>query len=183
LDGVEIPGVTSVMQAEGLIDLSGIPDERLEIGQQLGTAVHAACEYDDSGDLDPTSVAPEIAGYLDQWRKFKTDLSVEIIRSEKMYYHKNIGYAGQIDRVVSINGRPVVIDIKSGAKNESVAIQLEAYRELILHNEPEISKKKIWTMAVYLRPDKYEICEYREQWKFLIFISALNLYRYKKGIK
>jgi hypothetical protein len=183
VDGKVLPSVTQVIQAAGLIDFSMIPPDRLKAAADLGTAVHLATEYDDQGRLDPASIDPVVAPYLAQWRRFKDDFNYEMISSEKRMYSQKYGYAGTIDRGAVIRlartPRRCVIDIKTGFSNQIAGVQLAAYLELLMEKE-KWTGKDICVM-VHLTPDKYEVKEFSSTRYFPIFLSALNLYKFKQG--
>ena len=94
-----------------------------------GTMVHRACTLDDQGILDESTVAPEIAGYLAAWRKFKDEKKVSVIENEFIVYDLSLGYAGTADRKITWNRsmRPCIVDLKSGVKTDTHWLQLGAY--------------------------------------------------------
>jgi hypothetical protein len=94
-----------------------------------GSLVHRACTLDDQGILDEGTVAPELAGYLAAWRKFKSEKSVAVMNAEFMVYDLQLEYAGTVDRLISWNRspRPCVVDLKSGGKTDTHWLQLAAY--------------------------------------------------------
>lgn len=110
-DGVRVPSVTQILKP--LQDFSGIPPEVLARKSSIGTAVHAACEFDDLGELDPNSVHPVVAPYLAGYRKWRAEAGVEILECEAFVYHQRLRYAGQLDRIVRLSGRRWLVDLKT----------------------------------------------------------------------
>ena len=49
-EGVQIPSVTQILNAVGLVDYSQIPEAILDHKAEIGTAAHAAAHYFDEGD-------------------------------------------------------------------------------------------------------------------------------------
>jgi hypothetical protein len=184
-DGQIIPSVTQIIKDAGLSGIEGIPENRLLVAGLLGTAVHDACWYDDDGQLDPASIDAEVLPYLVQWRKFKADFSFLASKKEELLYHKKYRYAGRIDRIgemmLSSTPRSAIVDIKTGSKQRSHAIQLTAYKELAKENGVLPAKKQTACVAVYLSKESYNVKEYSVTTEFNVFLSALNIYNWKKG--
>lgn len=184
VDGKIVPSVTQIIQAEGIYDMSNIPKERLETAWKLGTAVHLATEYEDKGILDPESIDPVVLPYLEQWRKFKADFDFELLSSEQKLYSKKYGYAGTLDRTCCLRmartSRRCVIDIKTGLKTDVCGIQLSAYLKLL--EEHAGWNKRDCMVAVFITPDKYEMKVFSGAQYFSLFISAMNLYKYKERL-
>ena len=78
LDTKPIPAVSAILEVSGIVNLSSIPKHILNAKANIGTAVHLACEYDDKGILDESSLDPYLLGYLKGWRKFKEDHKLEL---------------------------------------------------------------------------------------------------------
>jgi hypothetical protein len=115
LDGQPVPNVTRILSTAGLVDLSRVPPQVLERKRQLGRAIHRACELHDLDLLDDASVSPEVRPYLDAWVEWKAMTHYEPLLSEYRVYSERYGYAGTFDRLGLIQGRQVLIDIKSSA--------------------------------------------------------------------
>jgi hypothetical protein len=131
MSGRPVPGVTEVLESVGITDFEFVAPEILEYAKQLGTAVHSACEMYDNGILEPESVDPVVAPYLEGWKKFKNDYGVEVIENELRVYDPIFCYAGTLDRIIRIgqndDGIRILLDIKSGEKTRAAPIQTSAY--------------------------------------------------------
>lgn len=110
--------VTHAIKAAGLIDSEWFTPE----ATSRGTAVHAATELDDMGDLDETSVHPAVAPFLESWRRFRKEIGWPIWEGhiEVEVHHTPFAYVGHVDRIMrrSLGGGamgPVVLDIKTCA--------------------------------------------------------------------
>ena len=93
LDGVRLPSVTQILKAEGFID-ARFYDEH---SRERGRIVHLACEYDDLGELDDDSLDPEIAPYVEAWRRFKQESGFVIASVEVPLVSTKHRYAGKPD--------------------------------------------------------------------------------------
>lgn len=91
-----------------------------------GSAVHLACEYDDRGELDESTVDTEHLGYLAAWRKFRADSGFVPDLIEHQVYGKQ-GYAGTIDRIGNVSAGKLILDLKTGTPSPATALQTAAY--------------------------------------------------------
>lgn len=126
VDGRRVPGVTNVMREVGAIDTRWSDQEALD----RGTAVHIATEFDDQGDLDDDHFRAEYPDwwpYVEAYRKFKREASVEILDIERHVYHAAYQYCGTLDRIARINGYRSLLDIKTGAKAPWHHVQTAGY--------------------------------------------------------
>lgn len=119
-NGRDVPSVTQV--------LSLVTERQwfTEDSAWRGSAVHLACEYDDRGELDESTVEPEHLGYLMAWRRFRSDSGFEPHAIEHQVYGKH-GYAGTIDRIGTVPSGRLLIDLKTGTPSPATALQTAAY--------------------------------------------------------
>lgn len=181
LDGVPIPGVSEILQAAGISDFSAIPADRIEASCQFGVAVHKACELSDLGTLDIGVLDNNLRPYLQGWETFRQEYGVSCEAIEQKLYHPLYRFAGTIDRIAHwrIDDSLLIIDIKSGADNPAIAIQLRAYELLVKGNTQ--TKEKIKRVAVMLNDTgTYKIKEYNDKNDINIFLSALSIYNFKR---
>lgn len=128
IDGLVVPGVTSVLAP--LTNYDSVPAHVLEAAANFGKAVHRACELDDLGDLNESTLDPALLPYLDAWREFCLGHSVQWEQIEAPVHHQALRYAGTPDRIGTLRGLRAVVDIKTTAElYPSVGPQLAAYRE------------------------------------------------------
>jgi len=130
VDGQRLPSVTEICRFLSYDRKSDKPWLAQQAADR-GTRIHEACVLLDYGE-DPED-DPEIAGYLTAYRRFLHDYKPEWQGIETMLGSKSLGYAGTCDRYGIINGRRVVLDIKTGASvnKVSVASQLDGYASLL----------------------------------------------------
>ena len=128
--GKVYPSVTNILLTEGFIDSSWFT----EWSRDKGSLVHLVCHLEDINDLDENTVDLVLQPHLDAYRAFKRDTGFIVEASEVPLYSEAYQFAGTPDKVGKLNGSPALIDIKSGAIDPSVALQLSFYE--ILTNHP-----------------------------------------------
>lgn len=124
VNGREIPNVTTVLKALGLIDDRFFTEE----SRKIGTEVHEILELYDSGFDLPQKMGLE--GYIMAYQEFLNKFPyLHIIEIEKTLYHSNMGYCGKLDRVLENEktGEIHIVDIKTGLHLRSHPLQLTAY--------------------------------------------------------
>lgn len=173
-NGVNIPSATTILAAAGLPDLSMIPAATLQWKAELGTMVHFATELDDLSELDEDSLDERIVPYLEAYRRFKSESGFEIIDMEKMVYDPVLKYAGKLDRFGILNGKRTLLDIKTGMFDPlSVGPQTAAY-------SGAYTELKCNRYALQLKDDStYKLHRLNDPNDFNIFLSALNIYKWK----
>lgn len=128
LDGQPTISVTGVLKWAGLIRLGGIPEAVLERARQRGSDVHALVQFDNDGDLHEESIDDAYRGYVEAWRRFKRELSVEILLSEHRVASRRHRVCGTLDCLAILNGMGAVIDVKTGDPDDVAAdLQTAAY--------------------------------------------------------
>ena len=120
----ELISVNKVIDEVGFKSTFGYSQET----RDRGRAVHTAIHLDDVNDLDEFTLDEGLWPYLSAWRKFRHDTGVEFDMIEGQVYNEVHGYAGTVDRVGRLNGRPVIIDMKTGSVPVWTGIQLAAYK-------------------------------------------------------
>lgn len=133
--GCSMPSVTFIMRFMNRELYGAIPEYTLDTAASRGTRVHKLTE-----DLDRYGWAEndeDTVPYLDAYQKFLTAFNPVWIGTEWRGYHKNLLYAGTIDRigfVAADNGEGVdVVDIKTTRTFHEVMVstQVDAYAEML----------------------------------------------------
>lgn len=152
---------------------------------QRGTAMHYGCALLDEGRLDWSTVAPEIAGRIRAWQKFRADFGGEVVAVEQSLAHPLYQFAGTIDRIIVADGAVIVADLKSSIAPQ-VKMQLGAYSLLWANSE----KRKVTKgVAVELKDDGAYRTFWMNQRELQLgeraFLAALTLFNFKskEGIK
>ena len=190
LSGAPIPSVTQIIAAAGLVEgLEWMTDEH----RQRGTFVHNALHFLAEGDLDYSSIAVEIQGYITGAQRFWSETGLEPIWPELVMAHPILKYGLKPDLAVAIlAGEPLVIDYKTGAYAPHHAVQIAAYVEGVKANANALGLKpaEIPRRGLIVCLDKdggYKIHDPRTERKpithaqaWTTFLSSLNLYRFKE---
>ena len=176
--GIVVPSVTQLLQP--LRDFSGIPPAVLERKRAIGVAVHKATELDDEGTLDENTVHPIVQPYLKAYRKWRAEMNVFVLASERRVYHPTLRYAGTLDLEVQIRGRKWIVDKKTAqSAHPSWALQTAAYRE------PLPNKAELLCASLILSDDgtylwiPYDAPKHRGD--FGVFTSFITQYHWKKA--
>ena len=178
--GVVVPSVTQVLEDVGIIDYSYIPGSTREMALRRGSAVHAACHYDDEGDLDEGQLPESIRPYLNAWRKFRETVGWSWDRVEFRSYQEKYGYCGQLDRAATLPGKSteILLDIKTTSAPYWTRFQTAAYAAFF--GNPRAYLR----MAVELHANEtFAVHEYPgKDWAahFAVFAAALTVYREKR---
>jgi len=101
-----------------------------------GTDVHTVAEQLHLGNV--VEYEPHIEPYVVQYRRFLEDFSPQFLMAEAPVYNLTMRYAGTLDGVAVIDGKTVVVDLKTTAHGPDsgrsrppfpeVALQLTLYR-------------------------------------------------------
>lgn len=180
LDGNIIPSVTQIIQGAGLINLDFIPKDLLEEKADLGKKVHKATELYDVDNLQIDDLHETLRNYLDQWIKFRRDYNFTPELIEVEYFHPLYRFAGRIDRVGEIGNKLSIIDIKTGTKQKTHAIQTAGYKILYNYDRKKTEQAK-QRMIIYLSSDKYEVEINEVPTDENVFLAALTIYNYKRS--
>ena len=155
-DGLLVPSVTTILEAvnpgldwwyarmgaEYVLDHQGdtidrralikaaseAPEAYRDSKGVIGDHVHKWIEADLRGDPLP-DVPKECESYIRQWQAFAGDHEILPRMIEVGVVSASGGYAGRLDGIAEIDGRLVLLDLKSGKSvRKKVMYQLAAYR-------------------------------------------------------
>lgn len=175
IDGKKLPSVTEIC---GLLNNWGdINPAILMQAARRGTVVHEYAELIDYGvDEDGIECEPELAGYVIAYMRFLRDYRPLWEMVEQKVYSEQFGFAGTLDRYGTIDGKPVLLDIKTSSSVNKLtkiiwACQLSAY-QLLLAKEGEEVKR--WNL-VLKKDGKYQIVDASESEKKYAF-SGFSLF-------
>ena len=137
VDGIEIPSVTEIV-APLTYSKYTVDSAVLLQAKHRGTVIHEVCADFDYGVItDETPVAPDILPYLTAWKNFCHDYGVKWHYIESQMCGNE--YAGTIDRIGEIDGRAVIVDIKTTSSMDraskiALCAQLAGYAFLYYMN-------------------------------------------------
>jgi len=194
---VEAPSVTTIMKDVGYyswnfttrepdpneIRFPEPPSEqekKRDAAAKRGTAVHLMTEDLDRGHPLPDEVDEELFPYLKAYLAFKEDNKIEIHEIENIVFNEDFWYAGRVDRIMTINGTPAIVDIKTGAQLETTGLQLAAYLYAYKKMESDVELARF---ALHLKKTgKYKLVRYQNNQDLNNFLAAVRVYHFKRTL-
>lgn len=152
--GKYVPSVTTILDCypkgpafyEWLKKVGEDADTIRDEAGNRGSIVHSLTEQYDEGE--EVSLLNEIGfiGYkLLEWAMFERYIDFrkrfpcQMVHTELHLCSEQLGTAGTLDRVISINGRTIILDIKtSGSLSDHFWLQLSAYKKLLAEVQPDL---------------------------------------------
>jgi hypothetical protein len=113
-------GITRILALSGCTDYSFVQEDDLWRGSEIHRIVHLAA----TGTLDRKSVKKELAGYLAARDKFVRETGYMTLYTEQKVQDKTLGVRGRIDDGGMMHGKAALVEWKSGAIRDAVALQL-----------------------------------------------------------
>lgn len=160
------PSVTTILEAypksasfyEWLKKVGEDADEIRDEAGRKGSAVHQLCEdYDNDIECNLLNEFFKPAYKQIEWAmferyvEFRAKFKCELLANEVHYISPVFGFAGTLDRVFLINGKRILVDIKTGnALHNHFWLQQAAYKSLwdeVNPNEPIDEIKILWLNA------------------------------------
>jgi len=170
MDGIEVPSVTQALTEAGIIDQQWYTSD----GCIRGTYVATMTALYDNEMLDESSLDPVLIPYLTAWKTFLEQSKSDVIMVEEAVFHPVARYAGTYDRWIVLNGRDTIVDIKTGAKEPWHPLQTAAYA----HCFPNTPMQRA---GVYLdKSGTYKLVDHRDPTDITMFMSALNVAKWKR---
>lgn len=152
--GNYVPSVTTYLEAypkgyayyEWLKSAGENADEIRDAAGRRGSVVHSLTErYDNGEEISLLDENGFIAYKLQEWGMFeryvdfRSKHQTNIIHNELNIVSDTYQMGGTIDRVMQINGKLYLVDIKtSNAIHNHYWLQLAAYQTLLLEKQPEL---------------------------------------------
>jgi hypothetical protein len=178
LDGVRVPSVSQVLAP--LEDFEHVPRDVLEAARLFGQHVHEACALLVRDELDWASLDLNLVPYMNGARRFLAESGVTVIASELRVASKRLKIAGTLDLRGYWRKSECIFDFKATADTpRSVGPQVAGYD--LLHRE-HFGGKKCRRYCVQLRADDYRVTPLTDPKDESIFISCLNVWRFKNAI-
>lgn len=164
--------------------LKGSPYRERDRSGDLGSRVHDAAEALVLGR--PRQWAPDEAPYLRSLERFLLEHRPNYLAAEATVANLVHAYAGTLDAVVELEGRPTVIDYKTSESGPYVedALQLAAYRHAtLIYRLPDGTSEPMLETAgaavVKLRPDGYGVFPVRsDELVFSYFLHLARVFRF-----
>jgi len=161
VDGRVVPSVTQVLEAAGLIDLTGIPTHILRRAGERGTRVHQAAALLLRGELEWASVDEAIGGYVRALDSYLRNSNFKPVKEsvETPLYCAQYDFCGTPDVLGTypLRGRHgvfVILDWKSGMM-PAVQYQLAAYAHAlgVRHRAAVKLNREGTYSAIWFRPE------------------------------
>lgn len=144
-----VPSVTSRIQAAGLLGPAATFFTHGAAAR--GTSVHLAClQLDQPTDPELAHVlTPDERGYLRSYARWRDAMRPHWTSLEQPHYSPAYDTAGTTDRLGTLDGVPIIVDLKTGAPAPWHGIQLAMY-DLLYDTVPPRQRRRL---AVHLAPD------------------------------
>jgi hypothetical protein len=147
-DGQYVPSVTTILDCypkdqyffQWLKDVGDKADHIRDEAGKRGSVVHNLTERYDAGEEVTFLSAngfPEFKmlewAMFERYVDFTETHKPEILMMEEHFASSELGFAGTIDRVINLNGKRILMDIKtSNNLHNSYWLQLAAYNQLLM---------------------------------------------------
>ena len=131
LDGEELPSVSQLTRFISREIYGDVGQFNLDRAAERGTSVHKATELLDK--YGTAEIDEDIAPYLQAYIAFRKEHKCEWQKIEYATHHPDNLYAGTLDRVGTIHGKLVVLDIKTSSTIQKplYTAQLNLYRKML----------------------------------------------------
>jgi hypothetical protein len=177
LAGKRMPSVTEVLSI--VEAYANVPAHIMEAAADFGRNVHLACDLYDRDELDMTTLDVELKAHVAAYADFLKSSGAIVIASELRVYHAELGYAGTPDKVMVLNGRVALPDIKCTAVvphtvGAQTAAYAKAYRQM--HGGPDPAR-----FCLHLRNDgTWRLHHRKDLGDWSDFVSCLNVYKLRE---
>ena len=145
--GVKYPRVSTILKP--------VSDSRWYTpgAAKRGSDIHMLTEYIDTGFFKSEYADDIFRPYLSAYEKFFSDSGAKVVASEMtvVYNGDASRYIGTLDRVLKVNGKVYVVDIKTGSLRKWHGFQLAAYEMAYRYTTGE--KGKLYRAILEIRKD------------------------------
>ena len=151
--GVLVPSVTTILKATGVsTDFEALPNrEAIERKRAIGTALHSDIHAFDDGDLDWSTVHPEVLPYVEAWAQFRESMRLTPRTRERRVWHQTLGFCGTLDGIFdgANVGAGVLIDVKTGDPKAAAAqFQTAGYQLALAYDDPAALELRRWSVQL-----------------------------------
>ena len=170
LNGQPVPSVTTILKDMNFIDTTWFTD----YGRDRGKLVHKIIHWHITGELDESTIDPELQGYFDAWKAFEDASGFVSTETEKPLASELYRFAGTPDIIGKFKDYGEVFDIKTGPVAPWTGLQLAAYE--ILAGRP------LKRYALQLNKNgKYSLKPFAKRQDRQIFLAALACWWWQKN--
>lgn len=167
--------------------LKGLPYAQRDRAANLGTEIHAAIELLAQGRPMPDWPLP-VRPHMERFAQFVLDYRPEWLASEATVYSRTQAYAGTLDAICRIDGRTLLLDVKTGKGiYPEVALQLAAYRHAEFIGLPDGNEDPMpatdGAVALHLTADECRLIEVETGEHVLhAFLYAREVFRWQEEL-
>jgi len=166
------PRVTEILRRAGLTDDRWWTEE----ARDLGRDTHQAAEFLDQNDLNWSTFQnadPRVIARIRLYQKFLEETKPEILAIEEPVINHILRYRGTPDRIVRINKREGILDLKSPGKYPWQAIQLALYAGCF--NRPMVR----WTLHLDEKAKRAKLIEHQTRQDWEVAKAAITIAAWK----
>jgi len=179
VDGETLPSVSEIIRFISREVYGNVTQYTLDNATERGKKVHKFCENLDK--LGTVDCDEDLVPYVEAYMKFLQEHTAEWSMIEQSMYHKELLYAGTIDRAGKADDKISIVDIKTSCTIHKplVSAQINAYADMYESNN-EVKIEQL--LVLQLLPDgKYKIYEIERDSS--IFAACLTLHNTLKKKK
>ncbi len=172
-----VPSNTQILKDVGIVDTRYYNIEAALRGTYVHQASEIYCRND--GDFHWPAVDERYVGYVRGWERFVLESGFKSVLIE----HPVIGpgFATTVDRVGWLNGRLVVLEIKTGSRPEWVVLQTALQLEAILSQRATLKLNPTQRFSVTLKPDgKYKLDDPHEEGARMEALALVSAWHTRK---
>lgn len=167
--------------------LKGLPYGARDRSGDAGTLIHRWVEARILG-AEPPVIPVQLRPQLETFQRFEADYQPTWVASEVTVYNRTEVYAGTCDAIVEIDGRTLMIDLKTGkGVYPEYALQLTAYTRGEFIGGPDGEEHPVppihGAAVLHLRPRSYRLVEVAttdEMWRS--FLYAREVLRWQREV-
>lgn len=197
-DGQSVPGVTTVtgllnkpslVRWANKLGLEGVEvSARTEQSARIGTLVHAMIQAELLGrDFDPVGEDPaeleQAQQALSLFHAWREQHSLRPIHCETSFVSERLRFGGTVDCYCILDGRPVLLDFKTGRSiYDEYFVQLAAYARLLREQGYPVEEVRVLRLGREGGGQAEErAVSDTEKW-FAVFQALLQVYYLKKDL-
>ncbi len=153
------------MRVSEALDLLGLKDTAFlsESAAIRGTHVHEATVMIDEGDLRWEALDPVLEPYCRAYVKWLDEKKPKILRAEYRVEILDVGFSGTLDRLIEMDGRQWLVDLKTGAKQPWHRWQVALYS--VLYQMKHGGTAPVQSI-LYLNPEgRYQWDQFKNPWQ------------------
>lgn len=184
MTGRVIPGNTTLLKEYGIVNLDGVPQERLDFKSALGTAVHYATHLWDTGDLDESSLDPRIEPYFRAYQKFREITGFEARFTELPLWSKKFGFCTTLDKQGPLVWKGIeresIIELKCVWEMQPSNMPQTAAQDIAFEENFKTIKNKSRFGLQLKETGDYDIQEYTNPRDRQVFLACIEIQRFRE---